>query len=138
MKETTLKRLKTYEARAIIAEELQHSGWETASSFTVEDGRRPGTEDLSWWHENTPRDETSETPRSTAYLRAYVKIGGPRLFAGGLFLDRRRLWMDRSIISRLERDGYLAFHGEGTREPFFALTERGEQLVSGREELINP
>ena len=130
MEEASLKRLKVHQAREIISEELQRSGWETASTFTIEDGRRPGTEDLSWWHESTPADETSETPRSIAYLRAYLRIGGPRLHAGGLFLDRRRLWMDRSIISRFELDGYLAFHGEGTREPFFTLTERGEQLIA--------
>lgn len=124
-----MKRMKQTAAREIITEELQRAGWETASTFTVGDGARPGTENLTWWHENTPENETSETERSIAYLRAYLRIGGPKLYAGGLFLDRRRLWMDRSVISRLERDGYLAFEGEGDREPYFSITSLGKNLI---------
>jgi len=124
-----MKRLKAPEAKAIISKELERASWDTASTYTVADGARPGAKDLGWWHQNTPAEESSDTQRSIAYLRAYLRIGGPKLYAGGLFLDRRRLWMDRSVISRLERDGYLAFQGEGTREPYFILTAKGEQLI---------
>lgn len=123
-------RLKAIDARSVLAEELERAGWPAESSFTIGDGARPGTGSLAWWHERTPSNETSETVRSVAYLRAYLRIGGDKLFAGGLFLDRRRLWMDRSVISRLERDGYLSFEGEGTREPYFVLTDRGRDLVA--------
>lgn len=125
-----MKRLKELEARTVVAEELERAGWDTASTFTVGDGARRGTAVLSWWHENTPANETSETQRSIAYLRAYLRIGGEKLYAGGLFLERRRLWMDRSVMSRLERDGYIAFEGEGTREPYFVLTKKGRQLIA--------
>ena len=123
------KRLKQTEAREILAEELERAGWKTTSTFTVGDGARPRTEKLSWWHENTPENESSETQRSIAYLRAYLRIGGSKLYAGGIFLDRRRLWMDRSVISRLERDGYLAFECVSEREPYFTVTPQGKQLV---------
>lgn len=127
----TALRLTEAEARAVIDDELACEGWNTASTFTVRDGRRPGTGSLAWWHENTPVIETSETQRSVAYLRAYLRISGARLYAGGLFLARRRLWMDRSIVSRLERDGYLEFCGENAKEPYFVLTDRGTELVKG-------
>jgi hypothetical protein len=51
-----------------------------------------------------------------------------RLRAAGLFLERRRLWMDRSVISRLDRDGYLRFV-EDAREPWFELTEQGRRYI---------
>jgi hypothetical protein len=51
------------------------------------------------------------------------------LHARGLFLARRRLWMDRSVISRLERDGMLAFV-DHAREPTFVLTEAGHAWIA--------
>lgn len=123
-----MARVTEAKARQIIADELERAGWQTASTFTVMDGIRPGSESLSWWHQNTPAAETAVTPRSIAYLRAYRRIaGGQPLYAGGLLLSRRRLWMDRSIISRLERDGYLRFV-EG-KNPHFELTSSGEELA---------
>ncbi|WP_375381516.1 hypothetical protein [uncultured Sphingomonas sp.] len=113
-----------------MTEELARTGWETASTFTVGDGPRPSAGVLAWWQENTPDNETADTKRSVAYLRAYLRIGGPRLYAGGLFLDRRRLYMDRSVISRLERDGYLCFSGEDSKEHYFELTPAGAALVA--------
>lgn len=123
------ERVSEAQAMSIITEELARQSWDTASTFTIREGARPGTKDISWWHEKTPAEETADTPRSVAYLRAYLRIGGSRLYAGGLFLKRRRLWMDRSIISRLERDGYIAFGGANEREPYFTLTTSGESLV---------
>ena len=125
-----MARLRETEARRVIAEELAITGWETTSSFTVQPGRRPETEALGWWHEHTPENEKADTARSVAYLRAYIKISGQKLYAGGLFLNRHRLWMDRSIISRLEREGYLQFSGAETTEPYFELTMDGRSLVS--------
>lgn len=124
-----MARLRDTEARRVISDELARTGWDTISTFTVQEGRRPASETLAWWHENTPGNETADTARSVAYLRAYLKIGGPKLYAGGLFLERRRLWMDRSIISRLEREGYLAFKGEDLKEPYFELTPKGAHLT---------
>ena len=120
-----MKRCKVREARAIIAEELAYADWDAASSFTVESGARPGAETQAWWHENTPGNERSGTLRSLAYLRAYLRISGEMpLYACGLFLEQRRLWMDRSIMSRLVRDGFLAFAGEGKKEPWFEVTDK--------------
>ncbi len=116
------------EAQAILDEEVVRAGWDTVSSFKVESGARAETNSLDWWHQNTSEHEQADTRRSIGYLRAYLRIGGDRLFAGGLLLDQKRLWMDRSIVSRLERDGYLRFV-EHHRDPYFELTKKGKNLL---------
>lgn len=118
-------------ALAFLDEELERVGWPTRSSFTVEKQKRPGSQRLSWWHENTPEAERADTPRSLAYLRAYFRItGGRPLPAGGLRLHKGRVWMDRSIISRLEREGFLAFEPTGHFEPCFVLTDKGRSWLA--------
>jgi hypothetical protein len=108
---------------------LKRVGWDAASAFTVMEGPRPDTENLDWWHLNTPTNERSDTLRNRAYLRAYHRIAtGQRLWAGGLKMSRRTLWMDRSVISRLERDGYLRFVESGS-SPFFELTDQGREWI---------
>lgn len=128
-------RLKKTEAREVLREELEKVGYDAISAFQVEEGARPGTEELEWWHQNTPANERSETRRSQGYLRAYLKIAGDLpIYAGGLLLDKKRLWLDRSVISRCERDGYIAF--ESGRNPTFSITEKGrEWLESGEPEI---
>ena len=101
-----MTRFKKSDARQIMDEEIARLGLEFAA-FEVQDGPRPGANDLDWWHQNTPTSERSETRYNLAHLRAYVRISGSEtLPAVGIPLYRRRLWMDRSVISRLERDGY--------------------------------
>lgn len=125
-----MTRVSATEARAILQLELDRVGWPALSALTIEDGARPGAAKLDWWHKRTPESESSDTKRNLAYLRAYSRIGGERLYAGGLFLTRKRLWMDRSVISRLERDGYLKFCGEERPEPWFELTQQGEDWIA--------
>lgn len=125
-----MARMRETDARKVLKEELERVGWDSVSAFTIGDGARSGTDQLDWWHERTPENERSDTLRNLAYLRAYVRIAAsPRLYAGGIFLDRRRLWMDKSVISRLERDGYLSFTDDG-REPYFEITKTGERFLS--------
>lgn len=120
------------EALRVLEAELKNENWDTTSAFTVRDVAREEAARLSWWHENTPANETSETPRNRAYLRAYLKISGrDRLQARGIRLHKGRLWMDRSVISRLERDGYLRFieKPDGEFEPVFEITAAGRDLI---------
>ncbi len=124
------RRLRTTEARAILAEELAVVGWPVEPTFTFEDDPRPDAANEHWWHANTPPNESSETKRNIAYLRAYIRIAvGMPLYATGILLDRKRLWMDRSVISRLTRDGYLRFDHIG-KDAVFILTEAGERLIA--------
>jgi hypothetical protein len=124
--------LKKGEALKVLKAELEAENWDTTSAFTVRDEPREEGRQLAWWHANTPANESSETARNRAYLKAYLKISGrDRLQARGIRLDRGRLWMDRSVISRLERDGYLRFieKPDDEHEPVFELTVAGRSLI---------
>ena len=129
------------EALAILEEELERVNCPARAVFVIEKQKRPGTQKLAWWHAGTPEiadepeDEGARTLRSLALLRAYVRItGGRPLPAGGLRLRKDRVWMDRSIIGGLERDGVLAFEPTGHFEPCFVLTDKGRKWI-GIEEL---
>lgn len=129
-----MARLKKMEAKRIIDDEVARLGLGFAA-FEVKDGPRPGSNDLVWWHEHTPAAERADTKYNLAHLRAYVRIaGGESLPAVGIPLDRQRLWMDRSTISRLERDGYLEFIPASYST--FSLTEKGRAwLADGQPEI---
>lgn len=127
------------EALAILEEELERVNCPAQAMFTIEKQKRPGTQKLAWWHAGAAEpDEAAdgaETLRGLAFLRAYVRItGGRPLPAGGLRLRKDRVWMDRSIIAGLERDGVLAFEPTGHFEPCFVLTDKGRKWI-GIEEL---
>lgn len=126
-----MTRLRVNEARSIVTEELERVGWQTESTFTVQTGARPEADRLAWWHKRTPGEERADTDRSLAYLRAYNRIAGNmKVYACGIFLETKRLWMDRSVMSRLERDGYVTFEGEGKSEPWFELTAKGQDWIA--------
>ena len=122
------------EALAILDEELERVGSPSLSVFTIEKQKRPGSQKLAWWHENAPEKVSSDPMRNLAYLRAYVRItGGRPLPAGGLRLHKDRVWMDCSVISRLERDGCIGFEAEGHFEPVFVVTELGQHWIATGE-----
>ena len=130
-------RMKKAAALQLLNSELERVGLPPPSTFTVEDQPREEAETISWWHENTPANESSETQRNLGYLRAYLRIAGrDQLTARGIQLDRGRLWMDRSVISRLARDGFLTFVS-GKFEPEFQLTEKGRFWIDGPVEEQN-
>jgi hypothetical protein len=69
-------------------------------------------------------------------LRAYVRItGGRPLSAGGLRLHKDRVWMDKVVISGLEREGFLALEPTGHFEPSFIVTEKGHHWIATGEVL---
>ncbi len=127
-----VKRLTKSQAHRLLSGELERVGWDGPSTFTVEESSRPHTHDLDWWHERTPGNERADTRRNVAYLSAYHRIAEPlggRMYAGGLLLDRRKLWMDRSVMSRLERDGYVVWVKPDRGEPWFEITDAGRMLI---------
>jgi len=121
-------RLKKTEAKRIVDDEIARVGLGFAA-FEVKDGPRPGANNLAWWHQHTPVAERAETRYNLAHLRAYIRIaGGESLPAVGIPLERQRLWMDRSTISRLEREGYLVF--SAGLHSTFVLTDKGRDWLS--------
>ena len=127
-----MARIRKAAAFEILERRVKEQGLSVVSARQFERAAREDAATLAWWHENTPSIETSDTVRNRAYLRAYLDIAGrEQLTARGLQLEGGRLYMDRSVISRLERDGHLNFveHREGFFEPFFELTDQGRDWV---------
>lgn len=124
------------EALAFLAEELARVGLPAEGAFTIEKQKRPGSQRLTWWHADTPELGSADMPRSLAYLRTYVRItGGRPLPAGGLRLHKDRVWMDKAIVSGLERGGFLAFEPTGHFEPSFVVTDKGQHWLATGEVL---
>jgi hypothetical protein len=124
------------EALEILAEELERVGSAVPAAFRIEKQKRPGSQRLTWWHEDAPEQDCVEPSLSLACLRAYVRITGERsLPAGGLRLHKDRVWMDKAIISWLERHGFLALEPAGHFEPSFVVTEKGRHWIAKGEVL---
>lgn len=123
------------EALAILAEELKRLGVEAPAVFQIEKQKRPGSQKLAFWQQDGGKGDTWH---DLALLRTYFRVtGGRPLSAGGLRLRKDRIWMDRAAISRLARDGVLAFEPTGHFEPSFVLTDQGRKwLESGQSGLV--
>jgi hypothetical protein len=124
------------EALAILDEEFARVDLPTPPAFTTEKQKLPGSQKLAWWHADAAEADSGDTLRRLAYLRTYFRItGGRPLPAGGLKLHKDRVWMDKAIVSGLERDGILAFEPTGHFEPSFVVTEKGRHWMATGETL---
>jgi hypothetical protein len=124
------------EALAILDEEFARVDLPTPPALPIEKQKLPGSQKLAWWHADAAEPEGTDPLRSLAYLRTYVRItGGRPLPAGGLRLHKDRVWMDKAIISGLERDGILVFEPTGHFEPSFVVTEKGRHWMAKAEAL---
>ena len=124
------------EALAILDEEFARVDLPTPPAFTIEKQKLPGSQKLAWWQAEAPELVGENALRSLAYLRTYVRItGGRPLPAGGLRLHKDRVWMDKTVIAGLERDGILAFEPTGHFEPSFVVTEKGRLWMTIGEAL---
>lgn len=122
------------EALAMLDEEFERVGLATPASFAIEKQKLPGSQKLAWWHGKGSEDEGCDSLSALAYLRTYCRItGGRPLPAGGLKLHKDRVWMDKTVVSMLERDGFLAFEPTGHFEPSFVVTEKGRQWIATGE-----
>lgn len=124
------------EALAMLDEEFERVGVLTPSAFIIEKQKRPGTQKLAWWHDSGIEAERCDWLHGLAYLRTYFRItGGRPLPAGGLRLHKDRVWMDKAVVSMLERDGFLVFEPTGHFEPSFVATEKGRHWIATGEVL---
>lgn len=122
------------EALAIVAEELKRAGSPDPLPFRVEKQKLPGSGKLTWWHGGAEAETAGAASLGRAYLRAYVRItGGRPLPAGGLKLHKDRVWLDRGVMSWLEREGFVAFEPTGHFEPSFVLTDKGRDWIATGE-----
>jgi hypothetical protein len=116
------------EAQELLDDALTEHGQGPASTFSFETRPNEDARARDWWHANMKPSESSVTQRSLGYLLGYARIAGNGLLtASGLPLDDGFLWMDRSVMKRFDRDGYLRWAGPIT-EPHFEITPKGALL----------
>lgn len=123
-------RVSGREAQDILREEIAKFSSRIDFMMDIKSGPRTEARQLDWWRKDAVDRESATTDRNVAFLRAYRRIaGGGPLWAEGLPLaDKGRVYMDRSVMRRLERDDYVVWV-EG-KDPAFRLTETGEALIA--------
>ncbi len=96
----------------------------------IKSGPRAEAAEIEWWRKERVDTESATTDRNKAFLRAYRRIAaGPKLWAVGLPLaDKGRVYMDRSVMRRLERDDYVRF--VKGRDSYFEITSAGAELIA--------
>jgi hypothetical protein len=106
-----LMRLSGLEAQAVLREEIARFSSRIDFMMDIKSGPRKEAATIEWWRKDFVDQESATTDRNVAFLRAYTRTAGsPRLWAVGLPLaDKGRVYMDRSVMRRLERDGYVRF-----------------------------
>ena len=115
----------------MLDEEFARVDLPTPAGLPIEKQKRPGSQKLAWWQADAEAADAVETMTSLAWLRTWLRItGGRALPAGGLRLHKDRVWLDRAIVGRLERDGILAFEPTGHFEPSFVLTDQGREWLA--------
>lgn len=125
-----MARLTGREAQQALREEVAKFSSRIDFMMDIKQGARAEAADLAWWQRDGADTESATTDRNVAFLRAYRRIAaGPKLWARGLPLaDRGSVYMDRSVMRRLERDAFVRF--VDGRDPYFEVTEAGAALAS--------
>ena len=123
-------RVSGHEAKTILREEIAKFPSRIDFMMDIKSGPRTEAATIEWWRKDFVDTESATTDRNIAFLRAYRRIAGAnRLWAVGLPLsDKGRVYMDRSVLRRLERDSYVRFVDD--RDPYFELTAEGEALIA--------
>lgn len=78
-----------------------------------------------WWLENSGTSPDWRSPRSVAYLVAYVEIAGSVFPAAGIAVEEGFIWPDRAVMRSLILARCVAFV-KGN----FRLTDKGEALIA--------
>jgi hypothetical protein len=87
-----------------------------------------GTQEV-WWLENNETVPQFDSPRSKAYLRAYVEIAGPMFYGSGIPLESGLMHPDRGVMKAMLQSGCVTL-GKSKRG-LFELTPKGNDLISG-------
>jgi hypothetical protein len=115
------------EAQAILREEIAKFDSRIDFMMDIKRGPRLEANEIKWWGKDFEDIESATTDRNVAFLRAYKRIGGDRLYAQGLPLaDKGSVHMDRSVMRRLERDGYVVVEAKAA---FFLISASGLALI---------
>jgi hypothetical protein len=80
-----------------------------------------------WWLDKQGKYPSADSPRTMAYLAAYLEIGEERFYGTGIRLDDGYMYPDRAVMKALLRGRYVELHE--ARHSLFVITERGRELI---------
>src|SRR5258706_6502153 len=125
----SLKRKTFRDARKILNDLcLMLDGKEASSNKNASETPNPDGVQESWWLENKEACPQFDSPRSKAYLRAYIEIAGPMFYGSGIPLDRGLMHPDRGVMKAMLQAGCVRF---GTsKRGLFELTHKGNDLIA--------
>lgn len=125
-----MARVTGRQAQDILREEIAKFDSRIDFMMDIKSGPRSEALTIDWWRKDFVDRESATTDRNIAFLRAYRRVsgGGPFWAAGLPLADKGRVYMDRSVMRRLERDGYVVWN-DG-KDPSFTLTPNGEALIA--------
>jgi hypothetical protein len=83
---------------------------------------------IAWWNAR-PKAAAAETPRTRAFMLAYISAVGPEISARGIELDDGWIWPDRDIMKAMLRSGVIEFRSGEVSS--FVLTEHGRHFLLG-------
>ena len=95
--------MRFLEARSILDEEcIKADGKPASTNKAPSKSQNEAAADEGWWLKNCGSVPPYDSPRTQAYLRAYMRIAGERpIFAKGIPLEDGYMWPDRGVMKAL-------------------------------------
>ncbi|MGK7653226.1 AAA family ATPase [Roseovarius sp. B08] len=81
--------------------------------------------DRDWWYEGDIGRDSEPKTRGIALFVSYLQIANGRIPMDGLKLTDGYIWLDRAVMRRLDKFGYLRME-----DGFMSPTEKGEALIT--------
>jgi hypothetical protein len=126
----TFKRKTFRDARNLLNDLcLMLDGKEASSNRNASETPNPDGAQESWWLGNKRPAPQFDSPRSKAYLRAYIEIAGPMFYGSGIPLDQGFMHPDRVVMKALLQADCVTL-GKSKRG-IFELTPKGNSLIAG-------
>ncbi len=126
----SIRRLTHAEAKRVLDRHCMSVDGKPASTNKVPNKEQNlAGRDRAWWLENQGTCPPHDSPRSVAYLRAYVEIGEQIFYATGIPLRDGFLYPDRAVMKAMLIADCVVLNDENHGR--FELTERGQLLIAG-------
>lgn len=117
--------MNNHRAWTVLKEWCERIDGKPPSSCKLEKRPRFEADRLAWWYES-PAAHSPDTPRTLAYLAAYLELSGPHIPMRGIhFCLSGYLHLDRAVMRALHAGGYVT-----DKRRWFILAEAGRDAVA--------
>lgn len=125
----SIRRIRHIDAKHVLDKHCREADGKPASTnkLPAKEQNRSGS-DPCWWKENQGTCPPYNSPRSIAYLRAYIEIGEPIFYATGIPLVDGYLFPDRAVMKAMLLSDCVVLNLEQNSR--FELTDKGRALLA--------